>query len=58
MQRHDSSEKILMWVRLMAGGAGTAEGELVGWHHLLSDLEFEEVGDGQGGLACCSPLGS
>ena len=33
---------------------------MVGWHHRLDGHEFEqapEVGDGQGGLACCSPLG-
>ena len=32
---------------------------MVGWHQ-LDGLEFEqalEVGDGQGGLACCSPWG-
>ena len=37
---------------------GTTEDELVGWHHRLSGHEFEQalgVGDGQGGLACCSP---
>ena len=34
------------------------EGEMVGWHHGLDGHEFEQapgVGDGQGGLACCSP---
>ena len=39
---------------------GTAENEMVGWHHRLNGLEFEQtpgVGDGQGGLACCSPWG-
>ena len=39
---------------------GTPEDEMVGWHHWLNGLEFElalEVGDGQGGLACCSPRG-
>ena len=38
---------------------GTTETEVVGWHHRLDRHEFEqspEVGDGQGGLACCSPL--
>ena len=32
---------------------------MVGWHHLLDGLEFEQLGvdDGQGGLACCSPWG-
>ena len=32
--------------------------EMVGWHHQLNGHEFEYtqgVGDGQGGLACCSP---
>ena len=36
------------------------ENEMVGWHHRLNGHEFEEtpgVGDGQGGLACCSPWG-
>ena len=36
---------------------GTTEGEIVGWHHRLNGHEFEQapgVGDGQGGLACCS----
>ena len=31
---------------------------MVGWHQLLNGHEFKqalEVGDGQGGLACCSP---
>ena len=30
---------------------------MVGWHHQLDGLEFEEapgVGDEQGSLACCS----
>ena len=34
------------------------ENEMVGWHHRLYEHEVEqapEVGDGQGGLACCSP---
>ena len=39
---------------------GTTEDEMVGWHHLRDGHEFEqapEVGDRQGGLACCSPWG-
>ena len=39
---------------------GTTEDEMVGWHHWLKGHEFEQalgVGDGQGGLACCSPWG-
>ena len=33
---------------------------MVGWHHQLNGHEFEQApgdGDGQGGLACCSPWG-
>ena len=36
------------------------EDEMVGWHHRLDGHEFEQavgVGDGQGGLVCCSPWG-
>jgi len=36
------------------------EDEKVGWHHGLNGHEFAQalgVGDGQGGLACCSPWG-
>ena len=39
---------------------GTAENEMVGWHHRLKGHEFEQaLGDseGQGSLACCSPWG-
>ena len=34
--------------------------EMVGWHHRLNGHEFEQTlgdGEGQGGLACCSPWG-
>ena len=36
------------------------EDEMVGWHHQLDGHEFKQspqVGDRQGGLACCSPWG-
>ena len=39
---------------------GTAENEVVGWHHRLNRYEFEQapgVGDGQGSLAGCNPWG-
>jgi len=39
---------------------GTTGDEMVGWHHQLNGPEFEwtpGVGDGQGGLSCCSPWG-
>ena len=34
---------------------------MVGWHHQLDGHKFEQapaVGDGQGDLAFCSPLGN
>ena len=39
---------------------GTTEDEMVGWHHQPDGHEFESApgaGDGQGGLAFCSPWG-
>ena len=36
------------------------EDQMGGWYHRLDGLEIEQapgVGDGQGGLACCSPQG-
>ena len=38
---------------------GTTEDEMVGWHHWLNGHEFGTlgVGDGQGGLVCCSSWG-
>ena len=39
---------------------GTTEDEMVGWHHWLDGHGFgwtPRVGDGQGGLACCSSWG-
>ena len=36
------------------------EDEMVGWHHGLTEHEFEQpLGDvqGQGSLVCCSPWG-
>ena len=42
------------------GKKGTTEVEMVGWHHRLNGHEFEStpgVGDGQGGLVCCSLRG-
>ena len=56
----------LIWKDPGAGKAwrqeekGTTEDEMVGWHHRLHGHEFQQVsgvGDGQGGLACCSPWG-
>ena len=56
MRGTDSLEKTLMLGKI-EGGEGMTEDEMVGWHHRLSGHEFEQtpgVGDGQGGLACCS----
>ena len=39
---------------------GTTEDDMAGWHHQLDGRESEwtpGVGDGQGGLACCSSWG-
>ena len=36
------------------------EDKMFGWHHQLDRHKCEQalgVGDGQGGLACCSPWG-
>ena len=40
---------------------GTTKDEMVGWHHLLSAHEFEQIprnSEGQEIQACCSPRGS
>ena len=40
---------------------GTTEDEMVWWHHRLNGHAFgwtPEIGDGQGGLPCCSSWGS
>ena len=39
---------------------GMTEDDMVGWYHWCNGHEFEQalgVGDGQGGLVCCSPWG-
>ena len=39
---------------------GMTEGEIVGWYHWLSGHEFDQTqgdSEGQGRLACCTPLG-
>ena len=46
------------WERLKSGGEGTAEDEMIGWHHWLDAHKFEQApgaGDGQWSLAYCSP---
>ena len=58
MRRVDSLEKTLMlggiWGRRRRG---MVEDEMAGWHHWLNGRESvwtPQVGDGQGGLECCS----
>ena len=61
MRRADSFEKTLMLEKIEGRRrGGMAEDEMIGWHHRLDGRGFEQapgVGDGQGGLACCSPWG-
>ena len=48
------------WERLRAGGEGDDRGWDGWWHHQLNGHELEStpwVGDGQGGLVCCSLWG-
>ena len=60
IQKADSFEKTWCWERLRAGGEGDDRG-WDGWrHHRLDGHGFgwnPGVGDGQGGLVCCSSWG-
>ena len=60
MRRADSLEKTLMLGKIEGRRRSVGwEGEMVGWHHRLNGHGFgwtPGVGDGQGGLACCSSL--
>ena len=61
MRRADSSEKAHMLEKTEGRRRrGMTEDERDGWHHGLDGHEFEQatrVGNGQGILVCCSPLG-
>ena len=60
MWRVDSLEKTLMLADWGQEEKGTTEDEMAGWHHQLDEHEFGwtlGVGDGQGGLVCCSSWG-
>ena len=61
MWRADSLEKPLLLGKIEGRmRRGMTEDEMVGWYHWLNGHELEQalgVGDGQGGLACCSPWG-
>ena len=53
-------KRLWCWEGLGAGGEGTTEDEMAGWHHWLDGRESEwtpGVGDGQGGLACYDSWG-
>ena len=61
MQRTDSLKKTLMLGNIEGTRRREWQDEMVGWHHWLEELEFEQapgVGDVQGSLACCSSWGS
>ena len=47
-------------LKLVTEKKGTTKDEMVGWHHQLNGHEFRwtpGIGDGQGGLVCCSSWG-
>ena len=61
MRRVDSLEKTDAGRDWGQEEKGTTEDEMAGWHQRLDGREFEwtlGVGDGQGGLVCCSSWGS
>ena len=58
MRRADSLGKTLMLDKTEGKRRRGRQDEMVGWYHQLDGHEFEQAlgaGDGQGGLACCSP---
>ena len=60
MRRVDSMEKTLMLGKIEGRRRRGQEDEMVGWHHRLDGHGFGwtlAVGDGQGGLTCCSSWG-
>ena len=60
MQIVDSLKMTLMLGKTEGRRRRGKRDEMVGWHHGLNGHEFEQAlgdGEGQGGLACCSPWG-
>ena len=60
MQKADSLEKTLILGQTEGRRRRGDRGEMVGRHHCLSGHDFVQTlgdGEGQGGLACCSPWG-
>ena len=61
MRRTDSLEKTLMLEKMKAGGRGTTENEMVGWHHdsmNMSLSKLQELAMDREALVSCSPWGS
>ena len=54
MRRADSLKRPCCWERLRAGGEGTTEDEMAGWHHQLDGHEFEWPRD-PGGVGLRGP---
>ena len=53
-------EKTLMLGKIEGRRRRGRQDEMVGWHHRFNGREFGQtpgVGNGQGGLACCSSWG-
>ena len=61
MRRADSFEKTQLLGKIEGSRRrGRQKKTMVGWHHWLNGHAFGwtlGVGDGQGGLECCSPWG-
>ena len=60
MQRTDSLENTPLLGKTEGGRRRGRQDEMVGWHHQLNGHGFgwtPGVGDGQGGLVCCSSWG-
>ena len=58
MRRANSLEKSLMLGKTKGRRKRTSEDEMAGWHHQCKGHELGQTsgdGEGQGGLACCSP---
>ena len=60
MRKADSFEKTLMMGKIEGRRRRGRQDEIAGWHHQLNGHGFVftlGIGDGQGGLACCSSWG-
>ena len=60
MRKTDSLEKTLMLEKIENRRRRGRQDEMVRWHHRLNGYESDRapgVGDGNGGVMCCSLLG-